>query len=72
MWRTYQANLRKNYVKFYDDPKRHIVLLGKKIIRDETILNKSEHFDQFDDRPPFSVYVDQASYYTMYVSSSTS
>ena len=50
---------RKNSVKSDDEPKRHIVLLGKrKIIGVEDISDKSEDFDQFDDRPPFSVDVD--------------
>ena len=42
-----------------DEPKHHIVLPGKrKIVGVEDILDKSEDFDQFDDRPPFSVDVD--------------
>ena len=50
---------RKNSVKSDDEPKRHIVLLGKrKIIGVEDISDKSEDFDQFDDRPPFSIDVD--------------
>ena len=50
---------KKNQVKSDDEPKRHIVLPGKrKIIRVEDISDKSEDFDQFDDRPPFSVDVD--------------
>ena len=41
------------------EPKRHIVLAGKqKIIGVEDISDKSEDFDQFVDRPPFSVDVD--------------
>ena len=47
---------RKNSAKSDDESKRHIVLSGKrKIIGVEDISNKSEDFDQFDDRPPFSV-----------------
>ena len=50
---------RKNSVKSDHEPKCHIVLLGKrKIIGVEDISDKSEDFDQFDDRPPFSVNVD--------------
>ena len=50
---------RKNSVKSDDEPKRYIVLPGKrKIIGVEDISDKSEDFDQFDDRPPFSVDVD--------------
>ena len=52
---------KKNQGKSDDEPKRHIVLPGKrkiKIIRVEDISDKSEDFDQFDDRPPFSVDVD--------------
>ena len=50
---------RKNSAKSDDEPKRHIVLLGKwKIIGVENISDKPEDFDQFDDRPPFSVDVD--------------
>ena len=50
---------QKNQGKSDDDPKRHIVLPGKrKIIGVEDISDKSEDFDQFDDRPPFSVDVD--------------
>ena len=54
---------RKNSYKSDDEPKRHIVLPGKKIIGVEGISDKSEDFDQFDDRPPFSVDVDPASCY---------
>ena len=47
---------KKNQGKSEDEPKRHIVLPGKrKIIGVEDISDKSEDFDQFDDRPPFSV-----------------
>ena len=50
---------RKNSAKSDDEPKRHIVLPGKrKIIGVEDISDKSEDFDQFDDRPLFSVDVD--------------
>ena len=50
---------RKNPAKSDDEPKCHIVLPGKwKIIGVEDISDKSEDFDQFDDRPPFSVDVD--------------
>ena len=50
---------RKNPVTSDDEPKHHIVLPGKrKIIGVEDISDKSEDFDQFDDRPPFSVDVD--------------
>ena len=50
---------RKNAVKSDDEPKHHIVLPGKwKIIGVEDISDKSEDFDQFDDRPPFSVDID--------------
>ena len=49
---------KKNQGKSDDEPKRHIVLPGKKIIGVEGISDKSEDFDQFDDRPPFSVDVD--------------
>ena len=42
-----------------NEPKRHIVLPGKrKIVGVEDITDKSEDFDQLDDRPPFSVDVD--------------
>ena len=50
---------KKNQGKSDDEPKRYIVLPGKrKIIGVEDISNKSEDFDQFDDRPPFSFDVD--------------
>ena len=50
---------RKNSVKSDDEPKCHIVLPGKrKIIGVEDISDKSEDFDQFDDRPPFLVDID--------------
>ena len=50
---------KKNQGKSDDEPKRHTVIPGKsKIIGVEDILDKSEDFDQFDDRPPFSVDVD--------------
>ena len=50
---------KKNQGKSDDEPKRHIVLPGKwKIIGVEDISDKSEDFEQFDDRPPFSVDVD--------------
>ena len=50
---------KKNQGKSNDEPKRHIVLPGKrKIIGVEDISDKSEDFDQFDDHPPFSVDVD--------------
>jgi hypothetical protein len=50
---------KKNHAKSNDEPKCHIVHPGKrKIIGVEDISNKSEDFDQFDDRPPFSVDVD--------------
>ena len=55
---------KKNQGKSDDEPKRHIVLPGKrKIIRVEDISDKSEDFDQFDDCPPFSVDVAQSSCY---------
>ena len=50
---------KKNQGKSDDEPKHHIVLLRKrKNIGVEDISDKSEDFDQFDDRPPFSVDVD--------------
>ena len=49
---------KKNQGKSDDEPKRHIVLPGKKIIGVEDISDKSEDFDQFGDRPLFSVDVD--------------
>jgi hypothetical protein len=50
---------KKNHAKSDDKPKHHKVLLGKrKIIGVEDISDKSKDFDQFDDRPPFSVDVD--------------
>ena len=50
---------KKNQGKSDEEPKRHIVLSGKrKIIGVEDISDKSEDFDQFDDHPPFSVDVD--------------
>ena len=50
---------KKDQGKSDDEPKRHIILPGKrKIIGVEDISNKSEDFDQFDDHPPFSVDVD--------------
>ena len=53
------SNPRKNSAKTDDEPKRHIVLPGKrKIIGVEDISDKSEDFDQFDDRPLFSVDID--------------
>jgi hypothetical protein len=53
------SKLRKSPIKSDDEPKRHIVLPEKrKIIGVEDISDKSEDFDQFDDRPPFSVDVD--------------
>ena len=42
-----------------DEPKRHIVLPGKrKIVGVEDITDMSDDFDQIDDCPPFSVDVD--------------
>ena len=53
------SKLRKSPIKSDDEPKRHIVLPEKwKIIGVENISDKPEDFDQFDDRPPFSVDVD--------------
>ena len=50
---------KKNQVKSDNEPKCHIVLPGKrKIIGVEDISDKSEDFDHFGDRPPFSVDVD--------------
>ena len=50
---------KKNQGKSDDEPKYHIVLPGKqKIIGIGDISDKSEDFDQLDDRPPFSVDVD--------------
>jgi len=50
---------RKNSANSDNKPKRHIVLPGKrKIIGVEDISDKSEDFDQFDDRHLFSVDVD--------------
>ena len=50
---------KKNQGKSDNEPKHHIVLLGKrKIIGVENISDKSKDFDQFDDRPSFSVDVD--------------
>ena len=50
---------KKNQGKSDDEPKHHIFLPGKrKIIGVEDISDKSEDFDQFDDRPPFCVKVD--------------
>ena len=50
---------KKNQGKSDDESKCHIVLPGKrKIIGVEDISDNSEDFDQFDDRPPFSVDVD--------------
>ena len=50
---------KKNLDKSNDEPKRHIVLPGKrKIVGVEDISDKSEDFDQFDDRPPFSIDLD--------------
>ena len=50
---------KKNQGKSDDEPKPHIVFSGKrKIIGVEVISDKSEDFDQFDERPPFSVDVD--------------
>ena len=50
---------KKNQDKSDDEPKYHIVLPGKqKIIGVGDISDKSEDFDQLDDRPPFSVDVD--------------
>jgi hypothetical protein len=52
---------KKNHAKSNDEPKRHIVLLEKrKIIGVEDTLEKLEDFEQFDDRPPFSVDVDRS------------
>jgi len=46
----------KNQAESDNEPKRHIVLPRKrKIIGVEDISDKSEDFDQFGDRPPFSV-----------------
>jgi len=50
---------KKNQGKCDDELKHHVVVPGKrKIIGVEDISDKSEDFDQFDDRPPFSVDVD--------------
>ena len=50
---------KRNQGKSDDEPKHYIVLPRKrKIIGVEDISDKSEDFDQFDERPPFSVDVD--------------
>ena len=50
---------KKNQGKSDDEPKRHIVLPGKrKIIGVEDISDKLEDFDQLADHPPLSVDVD--------------
>ena len=50
---------KKNQGKFDDEPKCHIVLPRKrKFVGVEDISDKSEDFDQFYDRSPFSVDVD--------------
>ena len=50
---------KKNQGKSDDERKYHIVLPGKqKILGVGDISDKSEDFDQLDDRPPFSVDVD--------------
>ena len=50
---------KRNQGKSDDEPKCHIVLPEKrKIIGVEDVSDKLEDFDQFDDRPPFSVDVD--------------
>jgi len=50
---------KKNQGKSDDESKHHIVLPGKrKFVGVEDISDKSEDFDQFDDRPSFSVDVD--------------
>ena len=50
---------KKNKGKSDDEPKRHIVIPGKrKIIGFEDNSDKSEDFDQFDDHPLFSFDVD--------------
>ena len=47
-----------------NEPKRHIVLPGKrKVVGVENISDNSEDYDQIDDLPPFSVDVDPASTY---------
>ena len=49
----------KKDAKSNDQPKHHIVLIGKrKIIEVEDKTDISEYYDQFDDLPPFSVDVD--------------
>ena len=42
-----------------NEPKRHIVLPGKrKVVGVEDISDNSEDYDQIDDLPPFSVDID--------------
>jgi hypothetical protein len=51
--------IRKGANRSDDQPKRHIVLPGKrKIVGVEDKTDISEDYDQFDDLPPFSVEVD--------------
>ena len=43
----------------YDEPKRHIVLSGKrKIVRVEDKMDMSEDYNKFDEIPPFTVNTD--------------
>lgn len=42
-----------------DEPKRHIVLPGKrKILEVKDKSDQAEHYDQFDGIPPFAIEVD--------------
>jgi hypothetical protein len=49
----------KNPKEGPQEPKRHIVLLGKRVIlKVEDRKDKSDDYDQFDGMPPFAVEVD--------------
>jgi len=57
--KTTDKSQNKSENKSEDEPKRHIVLPGKrKVVGVEDISDKSEDYDQIDDGPPFSVDVD--------------
>ena len=50
---------KKGVSKSVNEPRRHIVLPGKrKIVGVEDVSDKLEDYDQFNDLPPFSIKVD--------------
>ena len=55
--KPHKRRIRKN-VPSDEEPKRHIVLLGKKKIMGVEDFTDEEDYNQLDDAPPFKVEVD--------------